>query len=45
MAERKAVRKGSVMGQAIVKESKTIHLKMIRPEIRNLLASAERMPL
>jgi len=42
---RKNVRKGNVMGLAIVKDGKTIHLKSIRPETRTLLAGAERMKL
>lgn len=42
---RKNVRKGNVMGLAIVKEGKTIHLKNIRPETRTLWANAERMKL
>lgn len=42
---RKNVRKGNVMGLAIVKESKTIHLKKIRPETPSLLSGAVRMKL
>jgi hypothetical protein len=36
-ALRKNVRKGNVMGLAIVKDGKTIHLKNVRPETRPLI--------
>jgi len=42
---RKNVRKGNVMGLAIVKEAKTIHLKNIRSETIILLSTATRMNL
>jgi predicted ribosome quality control (RQC) complex YloA/Tae2 family protein len=42
---RKNVRKGNVMGLAIVKESRTIHLKTVRPETAALLSGAVRMKL
>jgi Predicted RNA-binding protein homologous to eukaryotic snRNP len=45
LTERKNVRKGNVMGLAIVKESRTIHLKNVSPEIKNLLSHAEKMTL
>jgi predicted ribosome quality control (RQC) complex YloA/Tae2 family protein len=44
-ALRKNVRKGNVMGLAIVKDGKTIHLKSVRPETKALLSRAERMKL
>lgn len=45
LAKRKDVRKGSVMGQAIVKTFTTIHLKNVRPETKNLVLKAEKMKL
>ena len=42
---RKNVRKGNVMGLAIVKDAKTIHLKNIRSETIILLSTATRMNL
>lgn len=44
-AKRKDVRKGSVMGQAIVKTFTSIHLKNVRPETQSLLLKAEKMKL
>ena len=45
VTERKNVRKGSVMGLAVVKESRTIHLKNVRPETKALVAAAGKMTL
>lgn len=39
------VRKGSVSGQAIVKEFKTLRLSSIRPDTRNLFQSARKVEL
>ncbi len=43
MAERKNVYKGSVPGQAIVRQYETIHLKSIRPETRALFIEAKKL--
>ncbi len=45
MAERKNVYKGSVPGQAIVRQYETIHLKFVRPETRALFEEAQKLPL
>ncbi len=45
MTERKNVYKGSVAGQAIVRQYETIHLKNIREETRALFNSAKKMDL
>lgn len=45
MALHKDVRKGSVMGQAIVKNFKTIHLSRISLETRNLLSNPMKISL
>lgn len=45
MTERKNVYKGSVPGQAIVRQYETIHLKFIRPETRALFEKAQKLPL
>lgn len=45
MAERKYVYKGSVPGQAIVREYKTIHLKNVRAKTKELFINAKKMNL
>jgi predicted ribosome quality control (RQC) complex YloA/Tae2 family protein len=42
VTKRESVRKGNVMGQAIVKEFKTLRINSVTPEIRNLAASAQK---
>ncbi len=42
---RKNVRKGQVLGEAIVKEFQTIHLKKVSKEIKNLVSQARRVEL
>lgn len=43
VTKRENVRKGSVMGLALVKEFKTLRLNSISPEIRNLVSSAQKV--
>jgi predicted ribosome quality control (RQC) complex YloA/Tae2 family protein len=45
VALHKDIRKGAVMGQAIVKNFKTVHLSHISTETRNLLAGARKIQL
>lgn len=44
-AKRKYVKKGHVLGEAILKEFKTIHLKNVTTETKELLKNAERIKL
>jgi predicted ribosome quality control (RQC) complex YloA/Tae2 family protein len=43
VTKRENVRKGNVMGQAIVKEFKTLRINSVSPEIHNLAASAQKV--